>query len=308
MANATEATESIIRKIQKLLELGSRSKGNEEEAARALEAAQTLMAKHNLDVAVVRETAVAGGTVPVEAQRERKNINRSAQYDWQKSLWKTIADCNFCWHYITTFDEKDGKNRAGDTKYKRVKRHVIIGTVENVTMVHMMGDYLCDTIERLLPFSDNRERLSRDAISWRAGCAKRLEERIHRQRFDRQNMQSDNSPGTGLAIRVRDIEMSEYKANYDFSYGKGAYARLEAAEKERAEKHKSEVAVEPPPETPAETRKREKDEERWRVQQRRQAERDARKYNSSMFREGYREGGTISLSTQIGGGQNQPKL
>ena len=308
MANVSEANETIIRKIQKLLELGARVKGNEEEAARAMELAQNLMAKHNLDVAVVRETAVAGGTVPMEAEREKKRINRSAQYDWQKSLWKTIADCNFCWHYVTTFDEQDGQNRSGYPKYKRVKRHVIIGTVENVTMVHMMGDYLCDTIERLLPYTDNRERLSRDAISWRAGCAKRLEHRILKQRVERQEMHSDNSPGTGLAIRVKDIETSEYKANYDFMYGKGAYKRMFEDKKEPIE----EVVVEVVAETPTEQRKRqareERDRERWYNQQQRQRERDARKYNNAVFSEGYREGGNISLDNQVSAGKETPKL
>lgn len=308
MANATEANETIIRKIQKLLELGARTKGNEEEAARAMEMAQNLMAKHNLDMAVVRETAVAGGTVPIEAEREKKKINRSAQYDWQKSLWKTIADCNFCWHYVTTFDELDGQNRAGFDKYKRVKRHVIIGTIENVTMVHMMGDYLCDTIERLLPFKDNRERLSRDAISWRAGCARRLEERIHKQRHERQNMHSDNSPGTGLAIRVRDIEVSEYKSNYDYVYGKGAYKAMFEDKREPVQVVEADVVVE----TPTQERKRleqeRKADERWYAQQRRQEEQAARKYNNHMFRQGYVEGGSISLNNQVDAGKETPKL
>lgn len=298
---ANEVSESTIRRIQKLLELGSRTKGNEEEAAAAMKMAQDLLAKHNLDIAVVREQAVAGGTVPEEIKRESKKINRSAQYDWQKSLWRTLAMCNFCWHHVQSFQETDGKTRDGWTKFKTVRRHVVLGSIENVTMVHLMGDYLCDTIERLLPFTDNRDRLSRDAISWRAGCAARLEQRLRQQRNGRLNTKPDPSAGTGLMIRLQDIENSEYAGNYDFTFGKGAYARLEAGEKQRAELAKAQPAEVVKPETEAEKRKREAQEARWAKQYDNQQRAQARKYNSSAYLSGYDKGDDISLNSQVKG-------
>lgn len=304
MANE-QANASVIEKIKKLFELGSRAKGNETEAAAAMEKAQELVAKYNLDMAVIRNAeAKNNGTVNVATARERRKVDRSAQYEWQKDLWKSLADCNFCWHFVTTVHEKAGKTRDGVQKYTKVKRHIILGSEENVTFVHMMGEYLCDTIERLLPWTENKDRLSRPAISWRAGCAARLQQRLHDQRRARQR-ESENqptaNPGTGLAIRLKDVESQEYAANYDHQYGEGAYQRMldrqAAREAELATMPKEQIAVKP--ETAEEKRKRQAAEERWRKQYERDRQKEANRYDRTAFGAGYVKGGDINLSNQV---------
>ena len=298
-----EASDRIIAKIQKLLELGARSKGNEEEAALAMAKAQELLAQYNLDMAVVREAQVAGGVQPDKPKREERKINKSAQYDWQKELWKTLADCNFCWHFVQTFDEKVGKTRDGRQKYTRVKRHVVLGAVENVTMVNMMGEYLCDTIERLLPWTDNKVRLSREAISWRAGCATRLRKRLLDQLWERRkNMHANKPDGTSseTGLMLCNVETAEYIANYDFMFGDGAYARM--LERQRKADELAKTQPNPiPEETEAERIKRHKREQRER-------ERLSNKYDAYAFSEGYAKGADINLNNQVGAGKPGNRL
>lgn len=104
-APSVDAPDSIIRKIQKLLELANSP--NENEAASAQGRAQELLQQYNLEVAIVKETAVAGGTVVIEEKREETKVNRSAAYQWQRDLWKTLATANFCFHWV--MDEFTGK-------------------------------------------------------------------------------------------------------------------------------------------------------------------------------------------------------
>ena len=79
----SEATpnEAIIRKIQLLLNLGKRG-GTEAEATLAMEKAQELLAKYNLDLAIVEDSPVAGGTVTIKEKRERTKLDRTALYQW----------------------------------------------------------------------------------------------------------------------------------------------------------------------------------------------------------------------------------
>lgn len=217
------ANENIIRKIQKLFSLAQSP--NQAEAELAMARAQELLATHNLEAAMVMATNVAGGTVEAAPEkREKVRINRSAQYNWQRELWKTIAEANFCWHSVVeVFEGKRGTKKT--TSKVRVKRHLILGRESNVMAVRLMGEYLEDTMERILPFP-NHERLSRAAISWKAGCAERLGERIQEQADARKSESDAARPeGDSTALVLRDVYQSEFAANYDVRYGEGAHAR-----------------------------------------------------------------------------------
>ncbi len=309
--------ENIIRRIQKLLELSNNP--NENEASAAANKVTELLAQYNLDLAVIRQTAVAGGTVVAEEKREKTKVNRSAMYAWQRELWAAIAEANFCWHW--TVDEWTGKYNA---RFERtyVKRHVVLGSESNAKAATILGEYLCDTIERLLPYP-NTERLSRSAISWRTGCAEVLKGRIRTQTAELKERKAAEG-ASSTALTLRDVFQKEYEANYDAQYGEGAYARKlandaewDAARADREAVYAQREAAEEAArvealanETPAELARRlkreEKEEEAQRKRDRRHArtywnkqDRESAKIDRSAYRQGKDAGAEISLSRQV---------
>jgi hypothetical protein len=311
--------EAVIRKIQKLLELAVNP--NEAEASLAMARAQELLAKYNLDFAMVTETAVKGGTVaPAPEKREKTKISRSAQYRWQRELWKIIAEANFCHHWIAHVYE--GKRGVGKVSKVAVKRHMVLGKESNVIVVRMMGEYLEDTMERLLPYPNN-ERMSRSALSWKAGCAERLGERI-RENMDRMKQAGDAVHAAGTALVLRDVFLREEEANHDARWGIGSWAQLQiedaqweagCAERERKAteeriKKEKEWLVYLQNETPEQKRERENVEEKERIKNERywhrrrrswarEEARESSKVDAEAYESGRSKGDEINLSTQI---------
>jgi hypothetical protein len=309
--------ENIIRRIQKLLELSNNP--NEHEASAAAAKVTELLAQYNLDMAVIRQTAVAGGTVVAEEKREKTKVNRSAMYAWQRELWYAIAEANFCWHWVA--EELTGKySSTGSPVF--VKRHVILGSESNAKAATILGEYLCDAIERLLPF-ENKDRLSRSAISWRMGCAAKLQERIRTQTQELKSRQAEAGAATN-ALTLRDVFQREYEANYDAQYGKGAYARSQArdaewnaARAEREAQRAQEAAAEEAErvaalanETEAQRERRLKREKKEEEAQNKRDERHRNAYwnkryrenakiDRSAYRQGTEAGASISLSKQV---------
>lgn len=314
--------ETIIRKIQKLLALGQSS--NEAEANLAMARAQELLAKHNLEFEMVKDASVAGGTNAPEEKREKTRVNRSATYAWQRELWKAICEANFCWYAVVEcYDGKRGTKQTSSRK--PVKRHMIIGRESNVIAVKIMGEYLEDTIERILPFPNN-ERLSRSAHSWKAGCAERLAERIAAQAEERKR--ASEAPGAESgALVLRSVYEREFQANYDVRYGKGAWERklLCDAEWEAGREQRERDAAERTAkaerewleylqsETPEQKKAREREEAKERLKEERARERRYRTWENERRKEsrkvdweareaGAKAGSKISLNTQVGAG------
>lgn len=313
--------ESIIRKIQKLFALAGNNP-SEEEAASAMTRAQELLAEYNLDIAMVQNAFVPGGTTaPASEKREKTKMTRSAQYQWQRELWRAVAEANFCWHWvIEVYEGKRGK--AGQSKVP-VKRHMILGRQSNVISVQLMCEYLEDTMERILPFPNN-ERLSRSAISWKKGCSDRLIERIQ-EKAERMKEESERraaTEGATTAITLASVAQREYADNYDARYGEGAYTRKlqreaewelerqqeeEARKKAQAEGAKEAEEARQEDETPAQTKARVKREaqehvaqiRRWARWERQKAKEDA-KTDWTAYHRGHETGDTINLSDQIG--------
>lgn len=308
-----ETDQTIIVRIQKLLSLANSS--NEAEAALAMARAQAMLAKHNLDFALVKDAYVEGGTNPApEEKREKTRIaKRSAKYVWQRALWKALSEANFCWYStVEVYEQKWGRQ----TKVP-VKRHMILGRESNVIAVRIMGEYLEDTLERTLPYP-NGERHSRSAISWKRGAADRLCERVRAEAERRKKESDKNKPKDSTALVLRDVYQREYEGNYDARYGAGSYQRQLAADaeweagKEQREKEAREAELKAEAdwiiylqnETPAQMRERmrqlakeEKAEERsWRSK-RYKIETD--NLDTEAYRSGVRAGEKINLSSQI---------
>jgi hypothetical protein len=346
-AQQAPPSESIVRKIQLLLNLGSRSEGNEAEAAAAMARAQDLLAQYNLDLATVQDTLVVGGTAAREAEEKRDyaRSKRSAMYKWQQKLVRTLAEANYCVYWVAEVSEqayvapsyRSSKHGWEDENGKvtvRVKRHKVLGRLVNTTAVMIMVDYLLDTIERLLPYPNN-ERLSRDANAWREGCADRLVERI---RAKAEAMRTADYATQGeaaycTAIQVADLAKKEEAGNYDAQYGAGAWARKLAREaeaaanrpallakwaleaKENEAKEAAIIAAETSSQKAARLREEEaaarKNERWWRTCQaraEREAAREEAKRDSAAYREGRRKGDAIGLDSQVGAGKSTPSL
>ena len=318
--------EGIIRKIQKLFNLANHAEGNEEAASAALIKAHELLAAHNLSLAVVQDTVVKGGIQNGEAvieKREQVTIKRSAMYKWQRRLWSALAHTNYCFHWVHDVREGYGKEDYwGNRKPRWVKRHVILGKESNVVVVNLMGEYLCDTIERLCPYPQ-QERCSRSAISWKEGVADRLVERMQdRQREEEEDDVPPTSPGllkiwkkNHMALALKDLRTREYEANYDAVLGAGAYKEKQeerkkaAAEAEEAEKRRIEALQN---ESPAEKKARERREEKARIKAEVESERnyrrqlkerldDAARTDWRAYDNGKVAGERISLEAQVGG-------
>lgn len=152
----------IIAKIQKLFALANQSKNNSEaEANAAMSKAQELLAKYNLDIAMVRDAETRAKKTPeadMTAPREQVRVNRSAMYRWQQNFWHELSLMNYCYHWTETVWETRGKRE------RKVKRHVILGSAVNVAAVHAMGDYLTEPSLLLNSESGKNERRQTNAL------------------------------------------------------------------------------------------------------------------------------------------------
>jgi hypothetical protein len=329
-AKQTVVSDDVVRKIQLLFNLAERAAGNEVEAAAAMAKAQDLLEKYNLDLATVQDAVVAGGTnaTKEEIRREKADAKRNATYAWTQDLYRAIAEANYCkyWAAETRIEnEKTGRVRW-------VKRHRVLGRVDNTTVVLMMGDYLYATIMRLLPH-DKSSWLSADAIAWCDGCVERLTERIKAKAEAARTPDYATQGETGYctALAVKSMVEREAQGNYEAEHGIGSWAKklereavyavywsAEAVALREAEAAKK-LAVKLAAETPAEKKTREREEARaekrnqayseryWDRADRRQ-EREARKRSSSAFQSGRAVGGSIGIDGQVGAGKGSKNL
>lgn len=210
--------ENIVRRITAALNL-SRNAGTEGEAEAALSAAQAMMAKYNLTMAIVEATGARAKAQDDEgAQRQQVPTKGKALYDYQRRLMKIIADCNYCFCHL--IQERRGR-RMMPMGYQ------LLGRQANVISTQIMFDYLNETLERLVPVESNAQRLSRAAISWKFGAATRLGERLQERKWEMESAQRQEvsrrteaqkaEPG-GLML-LADISLIEREQNFDFLYG-----------------------------------------------------------------------------------------
>ena len=284
-----QPNDAVIRRIQKLLALGNGKGATEAEASNAMDMAQELLAKYNLDMAVIQEMAVAGGTVVVKEKREKTKINKSAMYKWQQDLCRAIADCNFCYYWAQDF--KEAYVSKGVQKTRVIKRHMVVGREVNVIAVTRMYEYLAEILENLLPYP-NTERLSRSAISWREGCADRLIFRIQKRFRDLHDASEVNKATTGGLV-LRSVYLKEYEANYDAICGEGSYASTVKRYEESKNTPVKELSE-------AEKAKQEKEDARWRKKAQKERQDAFDKRDHSAYAAGREVGNNISLNDRIG--------
>ena len=323
--------DKIIKRLQALLALAEGRGATEAEAALAMERAQDLLAKHNLSMASV----FAAGAKDTEKREESElaaikgSKGRAAMYKWQQELMRSIADANYCRHWIrTTYNAYNG--------HSKLNSHVLIGRESNVVACRLMFEYLLQSMDRMIPVNDK----SRSAYSWKEGCVDRLRERIEQQRWDREEANrkeaaeaelrakeaqaqakhpaSAPSPlGTSHAPTVILADYAQEEEDLNADVRRGVEPGTTAREKREREARRLAVANEPyvwtppPPDTRTEAqkakdrRREEKADERMRARWRREAAREAARRDVSAYRAGTEAGNKIGLDLQLGDGKGR---
>lgn len=243
---ASTDLDKIVERVQKILALGRRG-GTEAEAAAAMAKAQQLLMLHNLDMAQVEGAAVG-------PQAREKVVRSTGMYIYQRRLWNSVAQLNFCLCLRTTVFEK----YRGTGKFLHSNKMMVVGRRVNTRATIAMGSYVEQVVDRLC-----HERLdahtyygtlknkhhaffSSWAVSFREGVADRIIEKIEdrrekvlkaerkRERELNKKMASGASSSSALTIQV--YKDKETDANLDFIHGEG-YSAKQA-------KMKAEIAAE----------------------------------------------------------------
>lgn len=201
---------AVLEKVKKLLALASNN-DNEHQAAAASAKAMELLASYNLDMAMVGKTA--------KGSQRKDNKLKGGLYGWQRDLWKSVAELNFCMYWSV-------KGLAKGSTYE----HRILGREENVIGAQIMAEYLQQAVERLTREYAKIEYpgqsiFIRDLIAYREGIAHRLSERLQALRWERQREEDrkakearENAP-TGNGLVLADVINSEEDLNNDYLYG-----------------------------------------------------------------------------------------
>lgn len=238
-------------KLQKLLARASDKRGNEHEAAMAMEMAQQLMAKHNITMAELEASGQSSGE---EGRRSDTRSAGRALYEYQRHLMMTIAQSNFCLCFLTEIEVETRQEAwdAGRSKPRNRKGYQLIGRESNVVSTKNMFDYLNETMERLVPIASNSERLGKKAISWKTGCAERLGQRVkqkaqemeaeslreaeqRRQEWAARRAHPGYTPENAIVISLVDVRRREDWFNDDMRYGLplGTHERQDAERQAR---------------------------------------------------------------------------
>lgn len=235
----------IIEKVEKLFRLAAKNP-NPEEAASAMAKAQELLVAYNLSADFVGQTGSAG-----DAIREKQQI-LGGMYKYQRYLWSAVAELNFCLYWtVQKYTERNTRTKAWDGSWRYGKvpymrnQHVIVGKRINARLTITMGQYLQQTIERLVKerFPQNSQRFLSDAVAYREGIADELYWRLQEKRRTlvkeeeerRMRTARDAGVSTSQALTIGSLTEQEEDANRDFLHGEGYSARQRAARAERAE-------------------------------------------------------------------------
>jgi len=301
----------ISAKIEKLMRLSTSP--NEHEAALAAEKVQELLSTYNLDMLQVEKH-----TQNDPATRKDERL-KGGLYKWQRSLWKQVAENNWCMYW-------SHRGLAKGSSYE----HQVLGSKINVLAARLMAEYLEQAVERITRDAYNnvpQSYYSKAAIAFREGMADRICSRLRTRRYEEREAAKKAKAeaaarGDDKALTILDVDDAEKYANEDYRNGwaPGTAARKAAerkAEHERwikewedqraAEKAKEEAFKRDfPEEWAAREAKRAKDAER---EAKRQARNESRRRGRwhykdetrhSDYYKGYDRGNEVSLDRQVG--------
>jgi hypothetical protein len=293
-----EGQKNVLRKIEALLRVADKGKDSDDphtatEAASAAAKAQELLVAYNLDASMVGGSD-DGGT------REEQKL-RGGFYLYQRQLWASVAELNFCLHFMSggyhrwtvTKRYPDGSKRQ-EPRSKWEQRHRLIGRKVNVRSTISMATYLQGAIERLVTerLGDdpdaNRARWSQRNVIFREGAAEVIREKLAERRrhllTEERRKQAEAEAAaeragradvsTSTALTIASVVQTEADANRDFRFGlepgttarqraeKAARLAAEAERRRHAEQAYTRWAAAHPEEARAQEEARRKEEEK----------------------------------------------
>lgn len=313
--------------VQKLLNLAAKN-SNPEEAAAAAAKAQELLAKHNLDAAMVER---AGG---VDGKREDMKVE-GGFYAHQRELWKAVAELNFCLYWSQPYWIEGIRKRynAGLPPIKaqiRKYRHRLVGRIVNTRTTIAMAGYLEEAIERTLGefLPEGERRYSKWAASFRQGATDRIIEKVQDRRRkyiadeekkERAAKRAASGASTSTAISLASFAKTEKEANDDFIHGEGysakkaAEAAKEARQRAASHAHYVQWCKDNPKAAKSEWAYVDEDGDIWRMGRQRSYGRSAKgfdwgKTDRSAYYMGQEKAEAISIDQQVDSSKNRKKL
>lgn len=318
--------DKVLEQIQKLLNLAAKN-SNENEAAAAAAKAQELLARYGLNMATVEKAS------DMKAGKREQAMVDGGTYQHQRELWKAIAKLNNCIHWAQDYSVwtkskrvGTGRNRYTTEGHVWKKRHVIVGRMVNTQATIAMAGYLQEAIERVtlerlgvrvnegrVWSSDvNAQRFSNWAVSFKKGATRRVVEQLEdrrrllekneaRRRREEQARAERAGVSTATALTLADVRQAEFEANYDFIYGEGEWAKLQAerAEQARIDREEEERYTAWAKANPEEARAQEEAERKKRRQSYRGGRGRQDNVDSGAFWSGYDKAADISLEQQV---------
>lgn len=285
-----EQDEKLIDRIGKLLAKAAASKFPEERDLFQSKA-MAMIADNNLDMAAIE----MGGSSAKAAKRTDEK-RAGGLYNWQRELWKAVAELNFCMYFNLYTYNPDKVSKYWSRKYGGVAnvpehrrggysfQHRLVGRTVNVALTQTMADYLEGAIERHLKeeLHDRGEHLfSEWANGFRTGAADEVISKLIARRREilaeekakemahEAALRAKGAAGhsTDRGLTLASVAETEKAGNYDMLHGEGAYAKRLARMAAAAEANRiaQEKYTKWAKENPEEARKEEEEQEkRWR--------------------------------------------
>ena len=162
-----EEKESVLKRIQKLLQMSIENGASENEAMLAADKAQKLLQEHNLSISDLKDE---DQVEPMDS--EDVEVDRDL---WKGYIRNATAKLYFCKTYTTM---------KYDNHYKRVKVITFVGRKSNRMVATEMCKYFINTVERLATeeFKEvpgSRASINKMSHAFKQGCASRLSKRLN---------------------------------------------------------------------------------------------------------------------------------
>lgn len=250
----SEEQRDVLRRAEKLLRLASGTTHPEERESAERKVADLLLA-YNLSA-----SAIGSGD---DGRRAQEKL-AGGFYRYERTLWRWVAEVNFClhWHsqdYVERPPEDARRRKVRERysgfaqQYRKVTRQHLVGRAINVEATKFQVSYLREAIERELrvflfgSHAAGAERLiegagtlmrSERATNFREGAADQVATRLWRRRQDQEAEETakrraeealrtagSGGDGTGTALTISDVRQTERDANMDVLYGDGWSAK-----------------------------------------------------------------------------------
>lgn len=316
----TDTQRSVLAKAEKLMRLAAKT-NHPDEAASATAKAMELLSQYNLDVAALELGGAETG------KRAEENL-LGGFYEFERQLWKDIAELNFCWcwfqvRYLRTEEER--KARRGRYHTNEIR---LIGRTVNIAATKAMASYLLQAIERETRAECEPGKIhlkSRWAVSYRKGMAERVRDKVYAKR--REMLKEEETAAetarkaqvkaglegvsTSTAVTLSSVKRTEEEGNYDFVYGEGKYREKQERQRVAAEERQREMDAYTAwaaanPEEAAEKAKKEREERDayWRKRQggRRSYADPVDKTDRSAYAAGFAKAADLGIDPQTSGG------